>query len=206
MKKFLMSLACLGILFSGCENSETNENISVVEEQNFRPFELGEKINLKSVTGGEITLERTQKGFKIAGSDKILLIDIFATYCEPCKFEAPILTDFSAKNRENFALVGLITFENVDNEHIIENFIKKYGAYYFIANDEANERIISQILSDISYQHALSIPFKVMYQNGEYVDLTDFNEGQKFKKYYLGAVPAGIIEQDFKRLNSGVSK
>ena len=196
MKKILGILIPAMIFLGGCD--ERNDTIS--SEQNFAPYKVDEQISLKSVSGDEITIKRTNEGFKLANSDKLLMFDIFATYCEPCKAEAAHLTDLINKNKENMAFVGLITFEEIENHEIIENFMKKYGAYYFIANEKENDRLIAQILNDIKYNHALSIPFKVLLQNGKYANLTDFNEGMRFKKYYLGAVPEGVIENDLQRL------
>ena len=164
MKFFKFILAVfLSFFVFGCGEDEPK---SVVESAKFEPFKTGEKINLKSVVGNEITLVRTEKGFKLDGSNKILMLDIFGTYCEPCKAEAPHLMDFSLKNSEDFMLVGLIHFENISDKEIIENFVKKYNAYYFIANSSQNERIVKQILSDIEYKRALSIPFKVVFKGG----------------------------------------
>ena len=41
------------------------------EEVAFTPFKTGERFTLKSVVGGEVTIERTEKGFKLVDSDKI---------------------------------------------------------------------------------------------------------------------------------------
>lgn len=186
--------------FIGCGNDDRQK--SVVETAKFEPFKTGEKINLKSVTGNEITLVRTEKGFKLDGGNKILMLDIFGTYCEPCKAEAPHLMDFSLKNSENFMLVGLIHFEKITDKEIIENFVKKYNAYYFIANSSQNERIVKQILSDIDYKRALSIPFKVVFKDGVYQTLTDINEhSPSGVKYYLGQVSTSVITQDFEKIN-----
>ena len=120
MKKILGILISAMIFLGGCD--ERNDTIS--SEQNFAPYKVDEQISLKSVSGDEITIKRTNEGFKLANSDKLLMFDIFATYCEPCKAEAAHLTDLINKNKENMAFVGLITFEEIENHEIIENFMK----------------------------------------------------------------------------------
>jgi len=85
----------------------------------------------------------------------------------------------------------------------VEKFSKKYGAYYFIANDVQNARIVEQILNDIDYRHALAIPFKVTLKNGIYQTLTDLNEDDpKGKPYYLGAVSTDILTSDLTRIRN----
>ena len=179
-------------------NSDTKEQVSSAK------FTTGEQITLKSVIGNEITIERTAQGFKVAGSDKILMFDIFGTYCEPCKKEAPGLMNFIIERESDFAMVGLVHFEDVTDEQILNNFIKPYSAYYFIANSPQNERLVDQILSDISYQHALSIPFKVVYKDGSPQTLTN-NEypNMQSRNFYIGALNIDILRADFERIKSG---
>ncbi|MDA3052606.1 TlpA family protein disulfide reductase [Campylobacter sp. JMF_01 NE2] len=203
MRKIL-TLIFAGLLLCGCndESAQNAQNSEVAAK--FTPFSVGEKFSLKSVVGGEVVIERTNKGFKLAGSDKILMFDIFGTYCEPCKIEAPHLMDYQLKNADNFMMVGLIHFENITDAQVVENFTKKYNAYYFIANDKQNSRIVEQILTDINYRHALSIPFKVVFKDGEYQTLTDINEGdERGKPYYLGMVSTKVIEKDMLRIKNG---
>lgn len=231
MKKFL--LLCLAVfILSGCgddsqkktgsagENPAASENQMAKnsaqdkngeriggesgEEVAFMPFKTGERFTLKSVVGGEVTIERTEKGFKLADSDKILMFDIFGTYCQPCRIEAPHLMDFQLKNSADFLMVGLIYFEDITDAQVIENFTKKFNAYYFISNSKQNERIVGQILSDIGYRHALSIPFKVVLKDGKYQRLTDINEGdERGKPYYLGMVDTDVIKSDIARIKNG---
>ena len=203
MRKIL-TLIFAGLLLCGCndESAQNAQNSEAVAK--FTPFSVGEKFSLKSVVGGEVVIERTNKGFKIAESDKILMFDIFGTYCEPCKIEAPHLMDYQLKNADDFMMVGLIHFEDITDAQVVENFTKKYNAYYFIANDKQNSRIVEQILTDINYRHALSIPFKVVFKDGEYQTLTDINEGdERGKPYYLGMVSTKVIEKDMLRIKNG---
>lgn len=191
----------LAIFLAGCKEDKKTQ------EKELKSFSVGEEITLKSVIGNEVTIIRTEKGFKLKDEDKILMIDIFATFCEPCKDEAPHLMDYQIRNSDEFFMIGLIMFEDLSDEYIIENFIKKYNAYYFIANSKSNENdaITQQILKDINYQRALSIPFKVVYdENGVIQNLTN-NENilAKPRNFYLGSVNTKTIEDDIKRIKSG---
>lgn len=191
MKKFLIFLA---IFTLGCDQ-ETKEQI-------YKSFTTNEEINLKSVTGGNLTLIRTNGGFKIKNSDKILLIDIFGTYCAPCQAEAPMLSEFTIKNSDKFEMVALTHFEDVNDEFVIENFVKKYNAYYFISNDkEKNSRIISQIENDTKYEKALALPFKVVYKNGVEQNLTNNETTRGFRNFYIGKVGKEILQNDIKRIS-----
>ena len=199
MKKLLLVLLCaFALVFLGCNKNES-ESYSLGE---YAPFKDGEEISLKSVSGASVSLVRTDKGFVLKGSDKIVMLDIFGTFCEPCKAEAPHLMDYQL-NHDDFMLIGLITFEQISNKDVIEKFIKPFNAYYFIANEgDKNERLISQVLADIDYDSALSLPFKVVLKGGKYELLSD-NLGERGGKealYYLGAVSSELVAKDLEKI------
>ena len=199
MKKLLLILLCaFALVFLGCDKNES-ESYSLGE---YAPFKDGEEISLKSVSGASVSLVRTAKGFVLKGSDKIVMLDIFGTFCEPCKAEAPHLMDYQL-NHDDFMLIGLITFEQISDKDVIEKFIKPFNAYYFIANEgEKNERLISQVLADIDYDSALSLPFKVVLKGGKYELLSD-NLGERGGKealYYLGAVSSELVAKDLEKI------
>ena len=199
MKKLLLVLLCaFALVFLGCDKNES-ESYSLGE---YAPFKDGEEISLKSVSGASVSLVRTNKGFVLKGSDKIVMLDIFGTFCAPCKAEAPHLMDYQL-NHDDFMLIGLITFEQISDKDVIEKFIKPFNAYYFIANEgEKNERLISQVLADIDYDSALSLPFKVVLKGGKYELLSD-NLGERGGKealYYLGAVSSELVAKDLEKI------
>ena len=199
MKKLLLVLLCaFALVFLGCSKNES-ESYSLGE---YAPFKDGEEISLKSVSGASVSLVRTDKGFVLKGSDKIVMLDIFGTFCAPCKSEAPHLMDYQL-NHDDFMLIGLITFEQISDKDVIEKFIKPFNAYYFIANEgEKNERLISQVLADIGYDSALSLPFKVVLKGGKYELLSD-NLGERGGKealYYLGAVSSELVAKDLEKI------
>ena len=199
MKKLLLILLCaFALVFLGCDKNES-ESYSLGE---YAPFKDGEEISLKSVSGASVSLVRTDKGFVLKNSDKIVMLDIFGTFCEPCKAEAPHLMDYQL-NHDDFMLIGLITFEQISDKDVIEKFIKPFNAYYFIANEgEKNERLISQVLADIGYDSALSLPFKVVLKGGKYELLSD-NLGERGGKealYYLGAVSSELVAKDLEKI------
>ena len=199
MKKLLLVLLCaFALVFLGCSKNES-ESYSIGV---YTPLQDGEEISLKSVSGASVSLVRTDKGFVLKGSDKIVMLDIFGTFCEPCKAEAPHLMDYQL-NHDDFMLIGLITFEQISDKDVIEKFIKPFNAYYFIANEgEKNERLISQVLADIGYDSALSLPFKVVLKGGKYELLSD-NLGERGGKealYYLGAVSSELVAKDLEKI------
>lgn len=206
MNKYI-NCALAMFLLIGCgernsaKDNQNSSDISTDKSDIFIPYNIGDKIKLKSVTGSKITLLRTENGFKIDGSDKIILIDIFGTYCQPCRTEAPSLMDFQLKYSDNLSLIGLIYREDITNDEIVENFSKRYNAYYFISNSKENERIVRQILNDIDYAYEIAIPFKVIIKDGIYQTLTNtVNDNQNGTKFYIGRVDINILYRDFEKI------
>lgn len=198
VKAIFAALAC-AIFLAGCGEDETAKAPAKIEG-----YKTGEEIALKSVFGKDLTLKRVEGGFVIKGEeDKILMFDIFGTFCPPCQKEAPDLTKFQIDNLNDFTIVALTHFENVTNEYVVENFAQKYNAFYFISNDaKINDRLAAQILEDIKYERLESVPIKMVLKGGVYQELTDVDSGKPGVKYYLGGIHLDAMTKDYERIKN----
>lgn len=199
MKKILfLSMCLLSFFFVGCTQESKPVTTGLKET-----YKEGEKIELKSVSGAKLTLLRKAKGFVIEGSeDKIILIDIFGTFCAPCQEEAPSLMDFQLQNSDEVFLIGLNHLEEVSDEYVVENFAAKYNAYYFISNSPFNKKIVETIVQDIAYKSTLQVPFKVVLKEGIFQKVTDIYGGNPENKFYIGKVPLDIIQKDIDAMKA----
>ena len=198
VKAIFAALVC-AIFLAGCGEDETAKAPVKIEG-----YKTGEEIALKSVFGKDLTLKRVEGGFVIKGEeDKILMFDIFGTFCPPCQKEAPDLTKFQIDNLNDFTIVALTHFENVTNEYVVENFAQKYNAFYFISNDaKINDRLAAQILEDIKYERLESVPIKMVLKGGVYQELTDVDSGKPGVKYYLGGIRLDAMTKDYERIKN----
>lgn len=196
MKFLKIVLVIFSLVFlSACGNSQDEQKTKTQVEQ--KGIKVGEKIELTSIMGAKLTLRRVEHGFVLDGDEKkILILDIFGTFCHPCQSEASNLMDFQNKNAKDVMFVAFDFYEDVSDEYIKENFASKYNAYYFIVNSPKNKEIVQTILEDISYQEQLKIPFKVVLKDGVYQTITDIYEGNPNNKYYIGEVPTQVIQSD----------
>ncbi|MDD3342266.1 MAG: TlpA disulfide reductase family protein [Sulfurospirillaceae bacterium] len=199
MKSLLFLLSILvPILFLGC-GSEAPKEVSIVKEL----YKEGDKIELKSIAGSKLTLMRQKGGFVLQDDpSKIIMIDIFGTFCAPCQEEAPSLMDFQLQNSDDVVLIGLNFLEEVSDEYVVENFASKYNAYYFISNSPMNKKIVDTITSDIQYKPALQVPFKVVLKEGEYQKITDIYASNPENKFYIGKVGLDVIQKDIDAIKS----
>lgn len=174
MKKIVFLFSLLALFFSACN------------DENVKEIKTGDVITLKSWDNQELKIKRTQNGFKLLDSDKILLIDIFGTFCAPCRLEAPMLFDIQSKNLDDLVIVGLSYAEQADNDKLKE-FAKNYNAYYFLTNDKRADLIVEAIANDIKYNTQILLPFKVMIKNGEYQKFGD-------SLFILGKADEGLLK------------
>lgn len=195
--RIIFSAFLIAFLFMACASED------VKNELDFKEFALGEKVLLRSVNGGEKTFLRKEKGFVIEGEeDKILMFDFFGTFCQPCKEEALELSKLWQNNSKYFVIIGLSHFEEVSDEEVLK-FAKDYNAFYFLSNSKEKDRLIAQILKDISYQNMEQLPFKVVLKDGVYQNVSDFwNKGKKVQ-FYLGKVPSELIQEDINTILKG---
>jgi thiol-disulfide isomerase/thioredoxin len=180
---------------SGCASQD-----EVIPKSN--ALKVGESVELTSVQGAKITIKRVEGGLVQEGKENtVLIFDIFGTFCEPCKKEAPALMNLQLKYISNMTLIGLSYFEEVDEKYIIENFAKPYNAHYFIAkNSAANKALADTIREDINYKSLISLPFKVVLKGGKYRTVTDIWENKTDNKYYIGAINTAVVEKDLERI------
>lgn len=191
--KILVSLLLVSF-FVGCSSEEDGGPIEAT-------YKDGDRIELVSVMGSKMTLLRKNGGFVLEGDEKkILMFDIFGTFCKPCQEEAPELMNFQLKNDKDLVLIGFNYLESVTNEYVMDNFSSKFNAYYFIVNSPDNEKMVDTITKDIGYNRAVQVPFKVVLKDGKYQKLTDVYEGNPDNKFYIGKVDLGVIQKDIDRI------
>lgn len=197
MKRLLLLLSTLFLLI-GCNKADND----VIDKPSI--LEVGQKVELVSTQGNNLTFKRVDGGIVLDGDeDKIIIFDIFGTFCEPCKREAPALMKMQLDYNDKIVFVGLSYFEDVDDEYIIEKFQKPYNAYYFIAsNSPKNKALVDTILHDIKYERMISLPFKVVLNQGKYEIVTDKWEGKLDTKFYIGDVGTGLIKEDLEKIMS----
>ena len=148
-KSIIVSLVCIVFLFSGCD-TKTTINSSVIaktkslEQEQFK-FE-SQSFALITTNEKFISFRSTNEGldFDEFKGKKAVLIDVFATWCEPCIKSIPNLKELKEKYKDDFEIVSVLFEENKTKEEI-EEFIKKYGINYPITMGEENFRLAKEL-------------------------------------------------------------
>jgi cytochrome c biogenesis protein CcmG, thiol:disulfide interchange protein DsbE len=86
--------------------------------------------SVKAVTGGSGTVSlRSWRG-------KVVLVDFWGTFCEPCKKSFPKLQDLGAKYEASGLRIVGISEDEADDQSKIPGFASSYGAKFTLGWDE----------------------------------------------------------------------
>ena len=181
-KKTLLLLAIAAVLLGGCsqksrntknlENNAQNENtVAAGEEQKETDHVAGsEKADEKTdrTAGLEETVEKTASvkiafsgqdlegntvSSEIFSSSKLTMINVWATYCNPCLREMPELGELAADySPEEFQIIGVISDVEEDSEEKMKDYaadlVAKTGADY--THLLLNESLYFSLLTEVS--------------------------------------------------------
>lgn len=187
MSKFsiLTALLAATLLFQGCSKEDTSKSQDAAQEAN--ALLATNEFVLKGTDGQEYIIEKKGDGFVLKNdTNKILILDVFATWCPPCQAEASHLASLQKKYKENLQVIGITVEENIPNTKL-EEFRKQHGADYTLVNSSENMRIIDEIAQKLKVGRDFGIPLMALYKDGKLVN------------YYQGATEEEFIESDIKK-------
>ncbi len=143
--------------------------------------------DLTDLQGIEYEVIKEGNNFSITNlEDKVIIFDIFATWCPPCRAAAPNLAALQKKHSGKVKVIGLLIEEDKSNDYV-QRFVDTYHADYSISNAEDNRNLSRAIASSTGVGQNFPIPFMVMYYKGKYIN------------HYVGAIPEEMVENDIDR-------
>ena len=173
------------LLFQGCSKENSSKSQDAAQEANAL-LSTNEYV-LKGLDGKEYIIEKEGNGFVLKNDkNKILILDVFATWCPPCQAEASHLASLQEKYKENLKVIGITVEENIPNAKL-EEFRKQHKADYTLVNSSENMRIIDEIAKKLQVGRDFGIPLMALYKDGKLVN------------YYQGATEEEFIESDIKK-------
>ncbi len=182
-RALFFSAMTFSLLFHGCsdtvqESEEANSMNTMVSGTTFKLIDTENNAFIVEKKGNDFILKNYE--------DKIVIYDVFATWCPPCRAAAPSLTRLQQQFTNDLLILGITIEEDKSNADILA-YKSKYGADYTIVNSKDNVALSRSIASSIKVGQRFPIPLMVMYKNGQYVT------------HYVGAIPEEMIISDIKK-------
>lgn len=145
---FASALAAL-FLFTGCDSkSEIDESLIASSSKNKKvggSYE-SKKFVLDSVNANSIEVSTKLNGldFKDFKGKKVVLVDVFATWCPPCIEGIPVLKGLKEKYKDQFEIVSVL-FEEGKTKEEITAFVKKHDITYPVTMGDATMKFIKDL-------------------------------------------------------------
>ncbi len=124
-------------------------------------------------------------GNKVKLSDyrgKVVILDFWATWCPPCRYEIPGFVDLYSKNSNILMVIGVALDTGNDRLEKVKNFYKAFKMNYPVVM--ANEDILRK------YPGISAIPTTFVIDKKGYI-----------KRYYVGARPPDVFKKDLEELS-----
>ena len=180
-------LFILAITISGCGNKEkSSTQISKEQSTTSKPKKqkpAATEVKLHSVNADDVVFIKKDNSLKLKNnSDKIILLNFFATWCPPCKAEIPHLINLQDKYKNNLQIISVLLEDGKPDDEI-KSFVDYNHINYTVTNG-ASDFKLSNLLGGIQ-----SIPFMILYdKNGKVIT------------HYIGIIPEEMIDSDIKKV------
>ncbi len=181
----LSSFLVMSLFLSGCnsDKKQLQEIKTIVPEQTIPKNEYP----LKNLDGKTYNIKKVDTGFTLENAKgKVIILDIYATWCPPCRIATKHLSSLKSKYKDNLVIIGLTVEDPISNEKL-KDFKKQYNINYTLVNSNQNQKLIKAIANSLDVGKNFPIPFIVIYKDGKLIN------------NYVGSVEEEFIESDIKR-------
>ena len=180
IKKYTIYLAILlGVLFQGCSNNKEKSN-------NANDMISTKEYVLDGIDKKHYTVKKQGDGFSLEGAkDKVIIFDIFATWCPPCRAAATHLSSLQEKYKDDLVVIGITIEDNISDEKLKE-FADTYKAKYALVNSKQNRLLSNDIVKELNLGERYPIPLMVLYKDGKLIN------------YFVGATQEEFIDSDIR--------
>jgi len=185
-KTTLFSLLIVGTLFVGCSSSDQKGED---KNNNAKANALlaTNEIVLTDLEQKQYILEKTPQAYVLKSDPKkLLILDIFATWCPPCRAEVPHLSSLQKKYKDDILVLGVTIENGIDNEKL-KIFQKTYHANYPLVNSTENQKLVEDIAKKLKLGRDFGIPLLVLMKDGKLIH------------YFQGATEEEFIESEIKK-------
>jgi thiol-disulfide isomerase/thioredoxin len=184
-KQLTLATIAAVMFLGGCSDSEQKHS---EEAESADALIAKTAYSLSALDGREFEITKAGTDFILKNAKTPLVIyDIFATWCPPCRAEAPHLSSLQKKYKDKITIIGVSIEAGKDNA-FFQKFADDIGVTYTLVNSPDNQRLSRAIAGAIGIGQDFPIPLLVVYKEGRFV------------KYYTGLIPEEMLESDIQQL------
>jgi len=167
------------LIITGCSKEKQQKEANEMKPTN--------EYTLTSTENENFTVIQEKDGFMLKGANgKVVIFDIFATWCPPCRKAVAHLSALQKKYKDDLIIIGITIEDNVDNAKL-EDFKKAYGANYTLVNSKINRVLADKIVQSLDLGDRYPIPIMSLYKDGKYIT------------HYVGSIEEEFVQSDIKR-------
>ncbi len=134
MKKIILLSILLTIISCGGSQNNTTPPVTQSNATNTATAPKKDSSNLKTMPSEIMQAELKTvdgKAFKLADSQgKVLLVNLWATWCGPCKKEMPDIEKLQNEMKDKLSAVSITSFDGDNPENQVKSFLKEKGFTY----------------------------------------------------------------------------
>ncbi|WP_428023922.1 TlpA family protein disulfide reductase [Arcobacter sp.] len=174
-KKIAFLTFFITIFFAACgtDNSKNDKKTEIAEIKNFK---------LTTTEAQTLNITKIENGFVFEEyKGKAVLVNFFATWCQPCLAEIPNLIHLKEKYNNDFEIVAVLLEDNKRND-VVKDFINEYNINYVVTNSKQNITF-SDIVGGVE-----AIPTMYLY-----------DKQGKLTQNYVGIVPEEMLNIDIQK-------
>jgi len=185
LKKTIIFMSILSaLLFQACSKSEDTTEETTNEVNN---LVSSNEYVLTAIDNKQYVVKKDGSGFVLEGAEgKVVIFDIFATWCPPCRATATHLSSLQKKYKEKLVIIGLTIEDNIQNQKLLD-FREKYDANYVLVNSSENRRLSDAIVKELKLGERYPIPTMALYKDAKLIN------------HFVGATEEEFIDSDIKR-------
>jgi thiol-disulfide isomerase/thioredoxin len=177
-QSILFTLLAFMLTFQACSKEKTDNVNDMISTQEYILTGLDKK---------QYKVTKEANGFLLENAKgKVLIFDIFATWCPPCRASASHISSLQKKYKDDVIVIGLNIEDNIPNAKL-EDFRETYGADYTLVNSPRNRPLADEIVNELGLGDRYPIPIMAIYKDGKLIT------------HYVGLIQEEFVESDIKR-------
>ncbi|NPA59034.1 MAG: redoxin family protein [Epsilonproteobacteria bacterium] len=182
LKKSITTILLVSTLvFLGCSSDKDEQTTQQANDM----ISANEYV-LTALDNKQYVVKKDGADFILKDTDaKVVIFDIFATWCPPCRGAATHLNALQKKYKNKIKIIGLHIENDIPNSKL-QDFREKYNAHYTLVNSKENRRLADTIVDELKLGDRYPIPIMALYKDGKYVN------------HFIGSIEEELVESEIK--------